>query len=558
MTSRRKAVIVAWEGGHNPLGRAHVFHQLLKADWDTEIIAPLWSAWGTEVWFPLRDEGLPLTTFTAGNYEDFIVEAYRIALQLSDADLVVISKPRLPSLHLGQMIANTSGAKVIVDIDDDELSFYPEDEVGRFSALADSELRWHIDPKEPYGVAGTVLADRLVRKYPTITVSNPVLQQRFGGTIIRHARETAPYEAARSHRQESRRKQGIDDDELAVFFIGTPRPHKGIRPLVEVLGGLERNARLHIIGEPAEGDFKQWMTAQSDQGLLAWSSGCRFRELPTLLCAADAVVLLQDPGDRSAQGQVPAKISDAAALGIPVFASPLPALADLAEMGVVRCIEPQGLGEALDDLPRHAAPAAEAFAGSLSVSNVGEVLSSVIDGAVPYRFDLDASARAMLSRQEAEPARGPSPARISNFRSVMVFLDEQPMSAESVTALLQAGIRQLVTFGPPRSADSLVDESAASLLAVTRHQLGLGHNNQVSQSTFIWSASQVRSPLTGETFPTRSLYPDWVEAMSVAASVDPSQCLSIAVGEADDPSTSTERRRAGSPDKAELLQLTAS
>ena len=60
-----------------------------------------------------------------------------------------------------------------------------------------------------------------------------------------------------------------------------------------------------------------------------------FHDLPGYLCTGDLVCLLQDPSNLTARFQMPAKLTDALAMGIPVLASNAPPLANVAREGLV-------------------------------------------------------------------------------------------------------------------------------------------------------------------------------------------------------------------------------
>ncbi len=220
--------MVTWDLTHNPVGRAHVLYRLLEARWEVELIGPMWPRFGHELWPPIRDEGLRVRSFVATDLVDVWTHGAALALA-GNFDLIVICKGRLPGMLLGLLLAEQSRCPVILDIDEDERAFDTQPSAGPPAGTLLAE---------PFGQYGTRLAMRYWPLADALTVSNPVLQNRFGGRIVRHARdEGSPV----SERAPARQRLGFADDDLVIAFVGTARAHKG---LDRVLAAIE------AIGDP--------------------------------------------------------------------------------------------------------------------------------------------------------------------------------------------------------------------------------------------------------------------------------------------------------------------
>ncbi len=343
---RPKAAVVAWDLGHNPAGRAMVIHDLLKRDYDVELVGPVWSRFGKSVWEPIRESDRKVRAFACETMEDFWPRAVALTAA-ADCDLVVACKPRLPALLLASMIKQACGCPLVLDIDDFELSFFPDETPAELSALAAAGPDAF---REPYLELPTRVCDGLAELADARIVSNIALRDRFGGHIVRHARDESLFDPQNFDRAACREAMGMAPEDFAIVFVGTIRRHKGVIEVAEALHHHpDKRFSLHVIGDIPDATLRNEL-ARFTGARLQVHPGCAFEDLPERLVAADAVVLLQDPDHAISQFQIPAKVSDASALGLPILATDVPPLRDLALQGLVRTIDPAELGTALDGL----------------------------------------------------------------------------------------------------------------------------------------------------------------------------------------------------------------
>ena len=68
-----------------------------------------------------------------------------------------------------------------------------------------------------------------------VMVSNTFLQDRFGGEITPHVRDTEAFDPDRFDGRAARVEHGIPTDSTVVMFSGTPRPHKGVEELLKAV-----------------------------------------------------------------------------------------------------------------------------------------------------------------------------------------------------------------------------------------------------------------------------------------------------------------------------------
>ena len=327
-TRGRRAAVVCWDVAHNPVGRAHVLYRLLQRDWQPELVGPAFRRFGDGLWPPLRDEAITLRSFPADTLTDIWTKGALLALS-HRYDLVVVSKPRLPGLLLGLLLAEQSRCPLIVDTDEAEQAFMAFHSAGLDPASLVSE---------PFGALGTALAARLLDVADARTASSALLQMEHGGHLVRHARdEAAPVLA----RDEARRRLGFTQGDFVIAFAGTIRPHKGLSTVLAAIEAANDPAlRLLLVGPVHDPALRAQLAAQPP-GRVVHRDGVALGELGALLAAADLVPLLQDPAAPIVQTQVPAKLSDALQHGVPVVATDVPPLRDLARRGVVDLIAPQ-------------------------------------------------------------------------------------------------------------------------------------------------------------------------------------------------------------------------
>ena len=126
--------------------------------------------------------------------------------------------------------------------------------------------------------------------------------------------------------------------------------HKGLARLVSALGELDRpEYKMLVVGSPADGESYRFLN-----GLESPSIRCvvdvPFADLPGYLSAGDLVCLLQDERSATSAFQMPAKFTDALAMGIPVLASNVPPLANLAEKGLVELLGDRSPAEGIDEI----------------------------------------------------------------------------------------------------------------------------------------------------------------------------------------------------------------
>ena len=311
-----KVSILCFDVSDNAMGRAWLLARLLEPIGAVEIVGP---RFGSSVWEPVADEPVPVRSMPGGRLPGFAARLPALA-RMADGDLIYACKPRLTSAGIGYL-TRLRRRPLLLDIDDWEIGFFlrggPWGTIGRALNLSN-----------PRGLAWTWLMERLRGVADGVTVASRFLEQRFGGVLIPHVRDTDRWAPGRADPGPARERLGVDKERV-VMFLGTPRGYKGVEDLADAVGRLARpDVVLALVGtEPA---------SETGRTLSARHPGVRLvgrvpiAQVPGFLSAADVVVVPQRESSDT-RGQVPAKLFDAMALGRPIVSTRVSMIPEILE-----------------------------------------------------------------------------------------------------------------------------------------------------------------------------------------------------------------------------------
>lgn len=345
---RTKVTVVAWDLGHNPLGRAYLLADMLRRSHTVELIGANFPRFGASLWAPLRGcSRVTVKGFPGAKFPAHFNNMESVAEQI-DGDVIYVSKPRLPGLELAILAKLHRNRPIVLDIDDYELGFFDKhkpltlDDVKRKRRGAD--LRF------PQDETWTRFSETLIPLFEQLTVSNRELQRRYGGLVVPHARDERDFVPEAWPRAAIREALGFSSTDKVILFAGTPRLHKGLEEVVLALRRLGRgDCKLLIVGSPVDHRAHRFLKTV-DPALVKVIPDVSFSELPGYLCVADLVCLLQQPGQVVSRFQMPAKFSDALAMGIPVLASGSPLFSSLADQGLLELLDGEPLGRKIESM----------------------------------------------------------------------------------------------------------------------------------------------------------------------------------------------------------------
>ncbi|MES2634307.1 MAG: glycosyltransferase [Pseudomonadota bacterium] len=317
--------VIAWDVAHNALGRAWVLAEILRrAGHPTDLVGM--RKGNDDVWLPLRDAEPAVCALRYSTWGE-LVRGIVDWVETHPLRTVVVSKPRFASMLMGLEYKRRWGARVIVDVDDWELALVGRTDPQHPSAISHApDFAFKVLPGHPYW---TRIAEGMMTMADAVTVSNPNLQRRFGGTVIRHARDERVFDASLFDKRETRQRFGLPADRRIVMFLGTPRRHKGLQ---DVLGFMAQSGAsdllLCVVDSIGDAQFRSELAAAGGDRLV-FVPAISFADIPALLSTADFVCLALDTASDVTDYQVPAKITDAIAMRVPVLMASSPAVADL-------------------------------------------------------------------------------------------------------------------------------------------------------------------------------------------------------------------------------------
>jgi glycosyltransferase involved in cell wall biosynthesis len=342
-----KISVLCFDLSDNAAGRAHLLAQLLAPIAEVEVVGP---RDGPGVWAPVAADGVRYVTRPGGRLPRF-VGTLPALLRAADGDLLYASKPRLGSAGIGHLKRLLGRRPLLLDIDDWEVGFFLRG--GAWGTLGRA-----LNLSSPKGLPWTWLMERAARAADGVTVASRFLQERFGGVLIPHVRDTDAW------------RPGLDDPapirarlaprgERLVMFLGTAREHKGVDDLVAAMDGLRRpDLALALVGTDPGSPGGRRLLARHPGLLLV--PPIPFAEVPRYVEAADVIAVPQRDGPDT-RGQVPAKLFDAMAMARPIVSTRVSMIPEILEgCGlVVPPGDPAALGAAIARLADDRALAVE-------------------------------------------------------------------------------------------------------------------------------------------------------------------------------------------------------
>lgn len=335
-----KISILSFDLSDNATGRADLLAQLLAPRWEVSVVGPIF---GAGLWPPLADGCIRHHGLRAPRRLPGFARHVPALLRLIDGDLIYASKPRPTSFGLGLLARRRGRRPLVLDVDDWELGFfYRSGFWGRVGRA--------LNVGNPNGLPWTWAAERAVRTADAVTVASRFLEERFGGTLIPHVRDTDAWDPARWDPGPARAALGVGARPV-VMFLGTPRAYKGIDDLIGAVRALRGDTILAIVGvDPGSPAARRWAAAP----FVRVVGEIPFEDVPRWLVAADVVAVPQR-ATSDTLGQVPAKLFDAMALARPIVSTGVSMIPEILEgCGlVVAPGDPRALAEALCRMLEH-------------------------------------------------------------------------------------------------------------------------------------------------------------------------------------------------------------
>lgn len=313
----KDVAICGWSLGHNAAGRVYTLANIYNTFSNVEIIGTIIPKYGEKIWEPIKDTKIKKNYFIVNNENKFILQAISFVLK-HPYDIVHLSKPRMTNIFIGIIYKLIWNSKVLIDIDDEELAFVKAD---RSLSLYEYINKFNNFPpiKRLTETYWTQLSVGLYNIFDFITVCNSALKNKYGGTIIPHARNISNFNFLKTYKLINRKKYYIKERQKVILFFGTPRNHKGLDIIAQAISEIKSNDILFLI----VGTFQDLNLKYR----LETIKNCNFKflpnqpiyKIPEILSIADCCVLFQDQNSLEGRYQTPAKISDALCANIPII-----------------------------------------------------------------------------------------------------------------------------------------------------------------------------------------------------------------------------------------------
>jgi len=337
-----KISILTPDLSHNCLGRAYLLAKILQRHYDVEIVGPIF---GEGIWEPVENDKSIIYKYVKvyGRLKPY----WQIGklIKKIDGDVIYASKPLFSSFGIGSLKKILKRKPLILDIDDwqmglikesyNNLSFFRELKslISSTVFLYNTSSYWN-----------NFFGEKIASFANEITVSNRFLQEKFGGEIVWHARDTGLFSPEKFDKDLLREKYKIEKTKKVIMFFGTPRAHKGIEDLIEAMNLIQdKDVLLMIVGIDLN-DYYCKKIIKNAQNLLdrerfIWFYLQPFEKVPEILTLADVIVIPQRKSF-AAVGQMPAKVFDAMALAKPIIATNVSDLPEVLEnCGII--VEPE-------------------------------------------------------------------------------------------------------------------------------------------------------------------------------------------------------------------------
>lgn len=333
-----KVTIIASDEISAPLYRVRLLAKMLQRRFDVEVLGFVFDEAKVD---PKAPRDFPYTAIPAGTGKAFFEAEKELRSRIS-GDLIYAMKPRPTSYGVALRHRAATGIPVVVDVDDWELFM-----IHPWSKYWAKNMAYALPRlNEPNNYAYTWALDKMIGLANGRTVVSSFFQKRYGGIMAPQYVDTDLFDPAAYDRKGMRQALGLDDYQLIVF-AGIAHPSKGVGDIIGALrrlGAQRRDWRLVIVGPVTP--YAQALADEDDRVLLLGTQPPT--RTPEFLAMADLVALPQKPA-KAAVGQMPMKLYEAMAMGLPVIStamSDIPQLLDGCGL-VVPPADQAGLADAI-------------------------------------------------------------------------------------------------------------------------------------------------------------------------------------------------------------------
>jgi len=322
------------------LGFTTAFARALSARYPVQIVGP--DYWGSGVMGMYRG-GFDYTVVPAPRlyrYPDFFWQINRLARVLT-GDVIFAVKAMPQTVWLALREKRRRGCKVVVCLDEWDGALMAR------RSPAERRAYWRQHWMHPLEENYYPWIEHLLPRADRVISTSTFLQRKFGGELVRMGVDTDRFKPLDpAEKLAVRTRLGLNDSHRVIVFGGVVRPHKGVEQIIEAIKqAQDPHLRLLVVG-PITDTLSELMKRTSGDMILA-TGPKPVGEMPEWLGAGDLAILPMTD-DLLSRSQVPCKVFEAMAMGLPILAG---AISDLPEIVAgAGDVFPLGNGKALAEI----------------------------------------------------------------------------------------------------------------------------------------------------------------------------------------------------------------
>lgn len=294
--------VTCWDAAHNPIGRAKVLYDIIKAERPAMLFSFVFDNFGGKLWEPLQNSDIEILLIPWAQRHLYAKIFTSLKINF---DTIWMCKPRLPTFLLSKCLSHAD-TKLIIDLDDNEEHF-------SMSKSSQDKI---------YGLISVGQSRDLLDHVVARTTASISLNKKYGGNIVRHVRNQTALSL------------NPDKTNPKVVFAGTVRPHKGI---VKAAKGISlfnfltgSNVEFYVYGDIKPDTMRDELKKAGAHvnGIVPQDN------LMELISRYDAVLTgfhdSNSDNEPITKYQITSKIGDALAVGRPALVPSSPSVEDLA------------------------------------------------------------------------------------------------------------------------------------------------------------------------------------------------------------------------------------